>query len=434
MNERPSTPSDRSADHRRRAASLLAVVVFAALLVGVCLRSQDRGRYDFAYLYIAGRCWLAGENPYDIELFDARFEEACTPEHLAGAEPAGARWDRFKGGNEFHFVYPPWTAIVAVPFGLMPPNVAFRVVDLVLALSLTLTALAYWRAVRVAGRRPFDFGDALVVGALPLVGGTTSLLRMGQTSTIYVAAIAWLMLIAPRKFDWRIAMLLLLVAVKPTLGGAAFAYFAFASGWRNAAVAVVGVAAVTAAVITASESWPVFFDQYERAVALYDAYAPNKPIKYNSIPALFAPSVVQGAIPKAFALALVGLGALMGLHAAYARKGQPLGQFTTQQWRHRLLDLAIIVGVTLLFSPLHSYDLTLLGVALIGGSVVRSLPGRLALLALIGIAGRHVNLQYVSAELLGGPWRQWWPTMLFAAVTVIFVWLRLRPAPDQADA
>ena len=102
------TVSDRDTLRSRRVMASLCCIVLSALLLLYFGNWRGRDRsfwdHDLKFWYLGGKLWLAGESPYNHELFAATWEERFGPMAI----------------RERAFVYPPVISVICLPIGLLP--------------------------------------------------------------------------------------------------------------------------------------------------------------------------------------------------------------------------------------------------------------------------------------------------------------------------
>ncbi len=120
----------RCARHPAAIASFWILSLAALVLFGITGPVGRGGRthgsnVDMKFLFAAGRLWIAGSNPYDLDAFD----------HEA------ARIGMSQGNA---FAYPPQSAILAIPLAAMPLHLAksaMTAVNVLAAIALAFVAL-----------------------------------------------------------------------------------------------------------------------------------------------------------------------------------------------------------------------------------------------------------------------------------------------------
>ena len=345
--------------------------------VGICVAfgflgvGHDVGRalyHDTAFLFLAGKYWLAGIDAY-------------APTRLIDAGPLGDVYDRYIMG------YPPQASTLCMLLALGSMDLATLLMD---ALNVASLALLAWLAVaRIEETRDPTvstahrwYVPALVVGNL----STAFVLWVGQTTLLVTAALAASWHLARRGRDVLAGVCLAFATIKPPLALFVALWFVLERRWRLVAATTVTVLLLS--VVPLLQHGPLGVVQaWLGGVAVYMEAA------YNALTS----RMVFG-----FRSFLIALG-------VDAPNLLPLGIVATLvlfAFRSRLEQadvLGLLVGSGLLFGYAHGYDLAAL-VVLIPAFWCR-LRGRpvavtLALALMLGVTFPNSVLEPLGSDVL----------------------------------
>lgn len=235
-------------------AALVALGLASLVLFGIVGKGRGDGppNFDGAVLYAAGRAWLAHENPYDHDALMRSVRDV--PEIDLSV---------------VYFFYPPQTAALCLPLGLLPYLPA-RLLWLSVNLGAIAAMVAYClAALRRAGPKQFDETGAWVLAAV-VIGNpfATHVVWMGQTPLVAGAAVmgAWYF---ARERPVLAGVCLGLATFKPQLCLLVLVWFLLERQWKIVLVAML-TAALMAAYPAAEEgpvgalrAWKGGIDQYK---------------------------------------------------------------------------------------------------------------------------------------------------------------------------
>jgi alpha-1,2-mannosyltransferase len=232
-------PATTSAAHQGRLARLgraaplvLAVLVVAAAVTYLFRLGTPHNFFDLKIYMMAMRWWDAGNPLYDY----------VQPDLLQG---------------ELYFTYPPFTALVLLPFVELPLNVTIAVFTALTVAAIVVTS--WWLVAPVARRRrwPVWFAVAVAAGLALGVESTRETITFGQINMLLVVLIlADLLIAVPRKSRWAGVGVGLATAIK-LFPGIFIVYLLVARRWRMAAVSAATAAGATllAAALSPRDSW-----------------------------------------------------------------------------------------------------------------------------------------------------------------------------------
>lgn len=229
-----------------RDVSRLPYLIFAAALVleAPWLRPQPFQESDLLFAWYAGRLVSSGASPYDA----AAWSE--------GASRYASHLGRLSELGFVTWPYPPWTAYLFAPFGLLPPELGAWALHLALLAVGVLALVALTR--RFAWPRPLDHSLALAMLATfqPFVHGV----RFGQFDTLLLAGVVLVLAGLESGATLPLALGALLLATKPHLvtlvALAALALLVRERRWRAVATVAAALAAVAGLTVALQPGWP----------------------------------------------------------------------------------------------------------------------------------------------------------------------------------
>ncbi len=391
--------SDRQKMNSSRLARFWVSWVIALAGIGYLLlklRVPDLG-FDFRYFWVAGKVWRAGASPYG-PAFAAGFNDLAR----TTAHPIAHFW-----------VYPPYWLPVSIALAALPFALAARLWAVLNVGFLVASGWLFARSQRLALPG--------TLAALSLVDASVLTIWYGQTSLLIVLGCALLCWHA--QTGQRAAGIsgLVILALKPNIGAFFFIYMLTRRRFDIVAAALALLA------LMSLPSLAMFgiheFVDFLRAIAAYGSshFPANQPPEMTGVTNLLSLIVPD---QSARLISLAGM--------ALATLGLGFG-------RWRMTDSERILGMivaTLLFVPLHDYDLTLLILPLVW---IASTRGALAWPAIALMAVMLRPGWIVKATGLTHPRAVIFPTSLLVSVAILatgILWLtylvkaRRREAPN----
>lgn len=286
--------------------------------------------YDYKFIWVAGKIWLSGANPYDAGYLDAA---------------TGLVTD---GNIPDLWVYPPNWWGLAAGFGLLDLAASAVAWNLSTIVQLMLVSLILTDA-HVVRTRAYDmrillFGVHFLL--LALLESTAIVLSAGQTSVLITLGIALLLWAQAREMRWPAVLGLALLFLKPQIGGI-FAILWLVLG-RETRIQLMQAVIVSAILcIPAMLREPFVVLDFFRNLTAYDGFtAANDAVSMTGIRIgiyeLLGLDI--GNIP-ATALTLV---VALALALWMERRGCGL-------WEITMAAVAVILAL----APLHTYDLVI---------------------------------------------------------------------------
>ncbi len=336
---------------------LLLAWLLLALMIALFIPLPIPYYQDFSVLYFSDKALLNGIALYDY--------------------PAQLEWVRAQTRPDFEFhpyPYPPWYALATLPIATLPIAAAARLWFL---LNLTMIGAAAWMLTPRWGIPLRLLGILAAVMFIPAFG----LLIVGQYSAPVLLGTALFLWAARRESPWGLAAGLGLMTFKPHIGlflalaGLGWLVFRRREAFARRAIAFTTLLAVWLAAfgLLADPRWPLtYLDSLLR-------YREIPGVQSCGLCASFSVGVVRLVTGQPDTRQAALLSVLLGLGL--------LGWFA---WRFRgkiaepALLMCLAVVFTLLIDPYllnYDYILLLVPLALLAGRGVRSLAGRVALLA-----------------------------------------------------
>jgi Glycosyltransferase family 87 len=225
-------------------AALVVAIAFALATVAAS-RALWYESTDFFCMWQGARLVATGADPYDESIW----REATGGLH---PNPAGGETVSSCPGR---YGYPLWTALVMLPFGVLPLPAAAVAWMGVSLLAVAIGSAASWRAVG-GGRNGLPLFVTLVVTAQPL----WLLVVYGQITGVMLGLVGLLGLFFARMKDVPAGIALGLLVLKPQIAGA-FAPVVFLRSFRDqprfALASLVTLGALAIASLIVSPGWPL---------------------------------------------------------------------------------------------------------------------------------------------------------------------------------
>jgi hypothetical protein len=348
---------------------------------------------DFRLVWLAGKLWLSGENPYS---------SAFARHYLALFGPS----------INMYWSYPPWWYPISAPLGLAPFDVAFR---LWLLADTGLTVVGTWLVARaVALRRTSEPWPVFLVGLAfaCTMQATEIAIYIGQTSFVVYFGLAAVISGLLTSKQILVIVGLFFMALKPHLGLVAFISVLALPNYRWTTVAA-GALCLLAA--TGTSDYVNTFKGFIENLALYahPGNSLNNPENLtgvtNIVNALFdTPSNSLFSVFLALVASAGGFVALWLYRDAEASGNQ----------ESKLSSLMVFVALTLLFVPLHAYDMVPLTIVLILGLFITSVWKYPILVA--AVLCNHPRVFAVRMHLVN-PRSLDFPESLFLSVMLIVI-------------
>ncbi|MFI7487863.1 glycosyltransferase family 87 protein [Micromonospora echinaurantiaca] len=235
MPAKPAAPPAVTAEDAgggRRVRRILAVLALAAVLPALYLPGLVHDFFDLKIYMRAMDWWAAGNPLYDY------------------VQP-----DRVQG--ELYFTYPPFSALLLLPFGALPLGATVAIFTALTVLAVVVTTR--WLVLPVIDRHHLPRLFTLVVAVLLVlaVESTRETITFGQINMLLVVLIlADLLFAVPQRRKWAGVGVGLATALK-LFPGIFIVYLLATRRWRAAIVASVTAAAATllAAALAPRDSW-----------------------------------------------------------------------------------------------------------------------------------------------------------------------------------
>lgn len=361
----------------------LAPLVFAAGAAHLFFqiwKHWDLVTLDFRFFWLAGQFWLRGDNPYDASYAaaaEAQFEIA-----------RGAIW--YYTPNWF-----PVAAILSLPDPLTASR-AFLIANAAMLLGAAGLNLTAFRALRgAAGAEspmarflralPAPSLYFLFAGAIALSQAAGNSLHLGQSSILIYFGASLLMAGAARGGLLLAGAGLAILMLKPQIGALVCAgLFVTPFGRRTIAAAFVASVAMAAPVFVATPP-SEFFAAFAAGVAQYTDQS------YNMAPA------VTGLRHLVWIIGGADMGSGFFLLLALACISTAGIFMRLRREKLQTADVVVIaIAICAMASPLHVYDLILLGAVALP-MISRPGPASAAALAAFALLWRAGNLPFPAS-------------------------------------
>lgn len=389
---------------RKRILGRTLVVLAVGVMLGRGIEGVGASNYlfqDFDYFYGAGKTWLAGESPYNFEVW---------PKHLAD--------NGLTGQKDPFFAYPPTFAPLAMAFAWMDAEAARLTMALVNCLAL---ALMVWLTVRMV-THPFKRHPASDMVFTPyllaafVIGSfsTTIAFWICQTSFVVGAALIGGWYLAQRGWPIMGGVLLAVAAVKPQFAALPMLWMLLERRWK-----VIATFTVTSLALAAYPMWlegPI--EPFMGFLHNIDAYDTDPVNQLGDRHLLGLPSLIVAmggpAVKPPFALAIAGL-----LLVLVWRRRRYLGKDD---------ELAILVGMTVTLVAAHPWDLVI--AAPIAATYWLHAGGRTGWMVIGFFLATFYNMPHRVMRQISEPMEHW-PTMALSGAMVcllIMIYLEARKA------
>ncbi len=297
MPAEPATPTVEVDDPGSRTARrVVGALALAGILPALYLPGTVHNFFDLK-IYMSAMDWWAAGNP----LYDY-------------VQP-----DRVQG--ELYFTYPPFAALLLLPFGLLKLGATVAIFTGLTLLAVVVTTR--WLLDPVIRRHRLPRRFTLVVGVLLVLGveSTRETITFGQINMLLVVLIlADLLFAAPRNSRWAGVGVGLATALK-LFPGIFIVYLLATHRWRAAAVASATAAGATllAAAVAPGDSWRFWTHELWATdrVGRTD-YTGNQSL-FGLLSRITAPDEPSRLIWLPMVAAIVGYGLWRAVRAARAR-------------------------------------------------------------------------------------------------------------------
>lgn len=180
---------------------IILSLIFAAVFYSGVIKSGGAKHIDAKWLFVAGKCWVQGVSPYNLDEFNRVWSQNLeAPPHAA-------------------YFYPPTSAIFFAPLGFFAWPAAAKAYMAMNIAALAAIALGLWKIASVSSRwKNGAFWPILLgVGFSISISGAPAVIFTGQTSLL--AALGLVLLLAGVTLNHNILILLGVIAasIKPQL-------------------------------------------------------------------------------------------------------------------------------------------------------------------------------------------------------------------------
>ena len=355
----------------------VALVIVSVVYAFWWIPTRVRPWNDFAFVYAAGRSWLAGVSPYNFDRWNAEWAAIRPPEtHVAQPMP---------------FMYPPHWGPIAALMALLPWPVAMRVWDAVNVLTYLGACIFSAKLVGVElqalARQPSVWLVLAIATLNPALRYSIFQSQMAIFSTFGVVGAFWAW--HEKRKVW-LAVFAFIASLKPQVGVLPLLYVFLNGGhagvlWAAAAALITGFLSM---VPTDLARFPAdIADNY----LLHKRLDFNQPNEFSSLPALTAGYL------SADMFMLIGpvlATVLVSVMTWMRRRGTAPAVFDDPLWQ-----LSLVMAATGALMPVHGYDLVIYTPLAFLAYRLKSTP---TVLLLAGLIVMHRRLPLPAAFLTGG--------------------------------
>jgi Glycosyltransferase family 87 len=396
---------------------MLGVSIVYILHSGLLEFSNSRW-FDGRFFYAAGRCWLNGASPYDFETYARYWQEGVGSEAING------------------FVYPPTLALLAIPLGLFPWNIAKWVLDGINVLALfgiwffTFQLTIAHPSIRK--HSPMPLFCIMLSGWVSL---TPIVIHLGQMSLLSVCGILGAFYAQQRQRPILCAAFVLLATFKPQISLLPLVYLLVISSRRFLVPSLSAFAAVLLSIFaflppTLAELPGQLLNSYSR----YQNRLLQIDLHYASFFGILGETKFAGIATKVGLL--LGLFLAVGLALFYRqsfnwqdRNSDPTLESTdtaliVDPKTDVLYHLQILLSAVAALLPVYHYDLVLY-VPIVGMLPIINRNFIVPLLVLLMTISRAKNVEAVLGNILGDANSQWFINYFSGLIflVLITVWL-----------
>jgi hypothetical protein len=301
---------------------------------------------DFAFIYVAGRTWKQGLNPYS-----EAFSQVAKSISVSHATTPGWSPD--------YWLYPFQWASLAIPLSLLPAAIASMLWQITIAINLVISVFLLWRCSDALRQPPPMFLKGLFAFLVATSDAAHFNFLLGQTGSLLFLGFACAIYGAVYRRPWLVTTGLVILLLKPQYGIAIFLLTAFQRRLR--------VPALSAAIISVIMAVPGFVALGRSGVAAsvlgyldtlrhYTEHPANRPESLTGLGQLF----YYLGVPNVPSVACSLIGAVAGIAAL--RVVHVKGYGTSLAYWCGAMVILCVVG-------LHNYDLLPLM------SIMLALPG-----------------------------------------------------------
>ncbi len=291
---------------------------------------------DVRASYVSGLCWLAGKSPYQAETFQQMWNQEMAQEVFNNHIEVGA----------IAFPYPPTMGLIAIPLALFSWDTAKHLVDALNVIALFLIALFTYLLLKTIQPNPLILGIGIGLSLIFQLPYTTAVLIVGQNSLITTAGCLGVLYFNQRQKFFLAALFILLASIKPHLSLLLVVYlFLSNQNWRLLNWSLLTVSLSSLMVLVMGRDYTPLPELLQSMTYYKDSYANSTEL----LPGLYFLCGTLG-INRAIINWLPVLGILIVVTLALVDRAL---DFSPQR---KLLMVALIIGLTALFMPLHHYD------------------------------------------------------------------------------
>ncbi|HIK31301.1 MAG TPA: DUF2029 domain-containing protein [Oscillatoriales cyanobacterium M59_W2019_021] len=378
--------------HSKTLRILTALLLFATLvyIIDRGFFAFGKGRWiDAQFFYVAGRCWLNHDLPYNFELFNWHWQDVFETQAISS------------------FVYPPSLAFLAIPLGLFPWDIAKWVLN---AINLLAFLGVWFFTFRLTVTHPHVNSRSLKPWIFLIFSGfisaIPSVLYIGQMGLIALCGILGSFYAWQYRQSWLFGIFFVLSTFKPQISFIPLVYLLAIADRRFLLPSLLfATFAMLSPLLGQSGAFLDIPHQLVESYRIHLALPFNDRSNYVSLPALFGKTELSSlAIAAGLVVALSVALALAYLYKRNCSRGasqsfkQPtLDNVQADPVRHLQILLALVAALI----PIQKYDLVvyipLLGTLPILVERHQILP----LLAMILAVARIDNLETIVGIAFG---------------------------------
>jgi hypothetical protein len=308
--------------------------------------------FDFGGLWLAGKIWASGQNPYDGPLFEKEYIDFL---NLLVVPPPS------NGVRELLMLYPPYWYPLLVPFGFLSFKIAISIWKVInFSLLIGATHLIA-RALADAACQKYMPIFLVGIGFVCFMQATAISLWSGQTSILVYFGLSAMIFGLLKARPLVLIIGLVFLALKPNIGVVAFAAVAALHRYRWTILPAAAVCLLASAPIAFTGGYRASIEGFLANLALQPRTVSYTPNGINGLirisDYLFSSSNASLGTPIVILAAIVCV--VVVFHNSSFNKAPEIDSA-----QNKVASLALLVTIIFFFVPLHSYDLVSLAALL----------------------------------------------------------------------
>lgn len=355
---------------------------------------------DFRLIWLAGKQWANGENPYGLEFF-SRYLQVFGP-----------------GPNSSIWFYPPYWWPLAVPFSFLPFPTSYavwRLFNLAMLIGATyLTSRSSANILRQKWLPIFCIG----LGYVCLMQATAITLALGQTSIVVYLGISLLCSGLLEKRPRLLIAAIVCLALKPNIGIVCAAAILALPQYRWTLIPACAICAAALMPVLISTGPQEMISTFLSILSHYNdvTFRVNRPPNMTGL-VQFIDFFVHYSVSSAVLMTMAIIVGPIVLYLSFCGAGQVCDN---TQSKVQTAGFGLFLALTFFLLPLHTYDLVPIALLLIT-NVANRLPGWQIVAAGLLLCVRAGNFASVSS--IANPASGVFPSSLLNSCALLLILL-----------